>query len=551
MTRRFSSLAAVLVAVSIVLVACDNGPRPSTPPAGSAGPSAGSPSAGAPTGTLTVGLAAEPESLDPALVYQSAGQSVMFALYDTILTIAADGTLGKGVADTWTVVDPMTIELKLHPGLTFSDGTPVDAAAVRFTIDRIRDVDPATNQALPDARKLNSQWARDFTAVDTIEIPDASTVRIKLKRPDATIPNALGRTFVVPLAYNVEPGNAIFAKPIGSGPFTFKEYAKDNHVTVERNPKYWDSPRGQPLVASVVFRSIPDAATRLNELVTGGVQLIQDPPVDQLDRITSAGGRVPTIGDGRRYLIWISMDGKGALAQSPNKTADQKAALDALSKPTVREALNLAVDRQAIIDTLLDGKGEPMTNILVKPDLGFDPSIPPFRYDPDRARQLLKDAGYPNGFSVDLDVCTCDRSDLPEAVVGELAKVGVKATIKPFEVSTFNSDWSSGKTDPLRASRLSFSDPNVYLQLWLRSGGLLSRYGNPAVDALIDQQAAEYDATKRAAIIGQIAKQTRTDIPAIFLWSSPNLYGVAKTVPEWTPTLLGYLPVTGVAVTGG
>jgi peptide/nickel transport system substrate-binding protein len=301
----------------------------------------------------------------------------------------------------------------------------------------------------------------------------------------------------------------------------------------------------------VIFRSIPDAATRLNELVTGGVQLIQDPPVDQLDRITGAGGRVATTADGRRYVIWISMDGKGALAENPQKTADQKKALEALAKPAVREALNVAVDRQTIIDTLLDGKGEAMTNILVKPDLGFDASIAPFRYDPDRARQLLKDAGYGGGFSVDLDVCTCDRSDLPEAVVGELAKIGVKATIKPFEVSTFNSDWSSGKTDPLRASRLSFSDPNVYLQLWLRSGGLLSRYGNPAVDALIDQQAAEYDATKRAMTIGQIAKLTRTDLPAIFLWSSPNLYGVAKTVPDWSPTLLGYLPVTGVAVTGG
>ena len=548
MTRR---LAASLVAIAIVVVACDSGPRPSGPPNGSVGPSGAPAASGGPTGRLTVGLAAEPESLDPALVYQSAGQSVMFALYDTILTIAPDGTLGKGVADAWTVVDPTTIELKLHPRLTFHDGSPVDAAAVRFTIDRIRDVDPETNQPLPDARKLNSQWARDFTAVDTIEIPDTTTVRIKLKRPDATIPNALGRTFVVPLAYKVEKGNAIFSKPVGSGPFTFKDSVKDDHVTVVRNPSYWDSPRGQPLVGEVLFRSIPDAATRLNELVTGGVQLIQDPPVDQLDRITGAGGRVATIDDGRRYLIWISMDGKGAVAENPQKTADQKKALEALAKPAVREALNVAIDRQTIIDTLLDGKGAPMTNILVKPDLGFDASIAPFRYEPDRARQLLKDAGYAAGFSVDLDVCTCDRSDLPEAVVGELAKIGVKATIKPFEVSTFNSDWSSGKTDPLRASRLSFSDPNVYLQLWLRSGGLLSRYGNPAVDALIDQQAAEYDVAKRAQVIGQIATQTRTDLPAIFLWSSPNLYGVAKSVSSWSPTLLGYLPVTGVAVTGG
>lgn len=538
-------LAAILAAVAIGLAACNPSPSPSPNPSGAQA----SPPASA--STLTVGLSAEAESLDPALVYQSAGMSVMFALFDTILTIAPDGSLGPGLATSWTIVDPKTIELKLRSGVTFQGGSEAfDAEAVRFSIYRIMDRDPATGAPITDdTKKLNSQWSRDFASVDKIDVVDPTTVRILLTAADATIPNALGRTFVVPPKYVAQVGNNGFAqKPVGTGPFAFVERVKDDHTTVLKNASYWDSPRGKPLVDTVVFRPIPDAATRLNELVTGGVDLVQDPSPDQLDRITAAGGTVPTMGDARRYMIFFSTDGKGVLAENPNKTPAQKTALEALAKPAVRQALNLAVDRQAIIDTLLKERGSKMTGLFVEGDLGFDPSVKPFDYDPATAKQMLADAGYPNGFEVDLDICTCDRTDLPEAVAGELAKVGVTVNLKPFEVSQFNADWGAGKQNPMRAARLSFSDPNVYLQLWLKTGGFLSRFSDPEIDKLIDAQAAEYDTDKRVAILHEIGTKTRAAAPALFLWSSPNLYGAAKTVPDWRPHLLGYLPVVNVSV---
>jgi peptide/nickel transport system substrate-binding protein len=536
-------LAAIVAAVAIGLAACSPSPTPNPSGAQASPPTAAS--------TLTVGLSAEAESLDPALVYQSAGMSVMFALFDTILTIAPDGTLGPGLATSWTIVDPKTIELKLRSGVQFNGGSETfDAEAVRFSIYRIMDRDPATGAAITDdTKKLNSQWSRDFASVDKIDVVDATTVRILLTNADATILNALGRTFVVPPKYVAQVGNDGFAqKPVGTGPFAFGERVKDDHTTVLKNDSYWDSPRGKPLVDTVVFRPIPDTATRLNELVTGGVDLIQDPSPDQLDRIAAAGGTVPTMGDARRYMIWFSTDGKGVLAENPNKTAAQKTALEALAKPAVRLALNLAVDRQAIIDTLLKERGSKMTGLFVEGDLGFDPSVKPFDYDPATAKQMLADAGYPNGFEVDLDICTCDRTDLPEAVAGELAKVGVTVNLMPAEVTRFNTDWGEGKQNPMRAARLSFSDPNVYLQLWLKTGGFLSRFSDPEVDKLIDAQAGEYDTDTRIAILREIGTKTRAAAPALFLWSSPNLYGAAKTVPDWRPHLLGYLPVVNVSV---
>ena len=531
----------LFAAAFVALVACGPAPNPS-------GASTNPSDAGS---TLTVGLSAEAESLDPAVVYQSAGQSVMFAIFDTILTIAPDGTLGPGLADSWTIVDPKTIELKLHPNVRFQNGEPFDSSAVRASIYRILDREPTTGDPITDdTKKLNSQWSRDFGSVASVDDVTPDTVRIKLTSPDAALLNALGRTFVVPPKYLLDVGNQGFAeKPVGTGPFSFVERAKDDHTTVAKNAAYWDSPRGKPLVDRVVFRPIPDASTRLNELVTGGVDLIQDPSPDQLDRIEGAGGRVPTMADARRYMIWFSLDGKGALAEDPNKTPAQATALEALGKADVRLALNMAVDRAVIIDTLLQGRGEKMASILVPGDLGYDASLSAYDYDPDRARELLAGAGYPNGFEVDLDTCTCDRSDLPEAVVGELAKIGVKVNLKPAEISQFNADWGSGKTNPMRAARLSFSDPNVYLQLWLKTGGVLSRFSDPEIDALIDQQQAEYDVEKRAAIFREIGAKTHDLMPALFLWSSPNLYGAAKTIPGWQPHLLGYLPVVGVEVT--
>lgn len=543
LTTRFGAVA--VLAAALVAAACSPTPSPTASVDASPGSSVGTGS------TLTVGLAAEAESLDPALVYQSAGQSVMFAIFDTLLTINPDGSLGPGLAESWDVVGPTTIELKLRTGITFHGGEePFDAEAVRFSIYRVMDLDPATGEPITDdAARLNSQWSRDFASVDEVEIVDATTVKIHLKNPDAAILNALGRTFIVPPEYVGRVGNDGFAQaPIGTGPFVFEERVKDDRTTVTKNPSYWDSPRGRPLVDTVVFRPIPDAATRLNELVTGGVDLIADPSPDQLDRIEEAEGRVPTMPDARRYLIWFSIDGKGALAEDPNKTEAQATALAALAKPEVRLALNLAVDRQAIIDTLLQGRGAKMTGPFVEGDLGFDPALPAFPYDPDRASQLLADAGYPDGFEVDLDICTCDRTDLPEAVAGELAKIGVTVNLKPFEISQFNADWGAGRQNPMRASRLSFSDVNVYLQLWLRTGGFLSRFSDPEVDNLIDAQAAEYDSAARETILRSIGERVREAAPALFLWSSPNLYGAAKSVPGWQPHLLGYLPVVGVEV---
>ena len=122
--------------------------------------------------------------MDPYRVYQNAGFSIMYAIFDTLVTIAPDGTLGPGLADSWTSPDDKTLELKLHPGVKFQDGEAFDAAAVRFSLDRIADIDPATNKPYPvgDSRRLNSAFASNFGSLDSVEVVDPLTVKLHLNR---------------------------------------------------------------------------------------------------------------------------------------------------------------------------------------------------------------------------------------------------------------------------------------------------------------------------------------------------------------------------------
>jgi peptide/nickel transport system substrate-binding protein len=538
-----------VLSVAFLLLAAACGPAASSlPSVGGSLPAGASPSGSGVT--LTIGLSADAESMDPYRVYQNAGFSVMYAIFDTLVTIAPDGSLGPGLADSWTAPDDKTLEIKLHPGVQFQDGEAFDASAVRFSLDRIADIDPATNKAYPvgDTRRLNSAFASNFASLDSVEVVDPLTVKLHLKQPDSGLLGNLGTLQMVPPQYYAQVGAAGFAlKPVGTGPFKFVEWVKDDHITLEANPGYWNSPRGKPLVARVIFRPIPDVATRISELATGGIQIMEDLPPDQAAQVKAAGDRAVHESDAHSIAIWLTTDRGGNLAKNPG---DQATAIAALANPAVRRALNMAIDRKTLVSTILDGYGEPMNSLWVTGDKGFDPSLPAIAFDPAGARQILAQQGYPNGFAVNMDICTCDSSAIFEAIAGMLANVGVQVTLKPAELTQFNDAWGKGDTNPMRGARLGFPvDPNTELYLWLYSKGYLSRYNDPQVDALINQQAglpADNYGPARVAILRQIAVQAQQDPPAIFLVGQGSLYGTVGKGLTWQPNVQGYIPVVNV-----
>ena len=540
-----------LVAV-VILVAAACGPGAAIASPGGGSSAATSFSTG-PTGTLTVGLSADAESMDPYRVYQNAGFSVMYAIFDTLVTIAPDGALGPGLADSWTSPDDRTLELKLHPGVTFQDGEPFDATAVRFSLYRVADIDPTTSKPYPvgDSRRLNSAFASNFGSLGSVEVVDPLTVKLHLNQPDSGLLGNLGTLQRVPPQYYAQVGDAGFAlKPIGTGPFKFVEWVKDDHITLEANPDYWNSPRGKALVAKVIFRPIPDVATRISELATGGIQIMEDLPPDKAAQVKAAGDQAVYLSDAHSLAIWLTTDKGGNLAKNPG---DQATAIAALANPAVRRALNMAIDRKTLVSTILDGYGEPMNSLWVSGDKGYDQNLPAIAFDPAGAKAILAQQGYPNGFSVNMDICTCDNSAIYEAVVAMLANVGVQVTLKPAELNQFNDAWGRGDTNPMRGARLGFPvDPNTELYLWVYSSGYLSRYKDAAVDGLINQQAGlptDNYGPARVAILRQIAIQAQQDPPAIFLVGDGSLYGTVGKGLSWQPNVQGYIPVVNVSYT--
>ena len=199
------------------------------------------------TAPLVIDTTAEAESLDPALVAQVSGFSIMGSIYDNLVERDYNGALVPMLAESWSFPDPNTIEFKLRQGVTFHNGEPFDAAAVKFSIDRLLD---------PDLKSpLAGGWPKAFQSV---EVVDDNTVRFHLSQPDATIFDALAlsASIVPPNYYSQNSEDFLAQHPVGTGPFMFVESVRDDHTTLTRNPNYWgvDTYKGSPLVSTVIFR---------------------------------------------------------------------------------------------------------------------------------------------------------------------------------------------------------------------------------------------------------------------------------------------------------
>ncbi|MBI1802186.1 MAG: hypothetical protein HYR71_11230 [Chloroflexi bacterium] len=512
-----------LILTALLLSACGASTTPAPPAATQppAAPAATATPAG-PSGTLVVGLAAESEAMDPYFVYQNAGQSIMRSLFDNLLDRDFTGNIIPSLAESWSLVDEKTLEFKLRKGVKFHNGEDFDANSVKFSIERMLNPD------------LKAGGRNQYASIDTVNIVDPFTVRIVLKKTDATVIQALSGLQMLPPNYLKQVGDVGFGKaPVGTGPFKFVEWVKDDHATVEANPNYWvGSFKGKPLVKTVIFRPIPEASTRIAELKTGRVHLIQDLPTDQVKDVEAAGFKAAALDTGSHFDIWLVADAGGPLADK-----------------RVRQALNYGVNVEGIVAALLQGRGQRIASPFAAGVMGYDSTLKPYPYDLNKAKSLLAEAGLASGFDIMLDACTCDRLDLTQAVVGELAKMGVKATIRSFEISIFNDNWIKHTTSGLIAARLGGSgDPSTLLNFWVKTKGLLTRYSNTDADKLIDQGAGTLDVNKRIETYKQLGKVLNDDPPAIYLWSSIYLYGVSPKLDGWKPHTSNQIIVANVTV---
>src|SRR5215468_2616784 len=372
-----------------------------------AGVNVGTHAFAAPTGEVKIGLAAEPNTFDPHLTVGRNTQIFIANVYDGLTARDGQGNLVPALAESWKRSSPTTWQFALRRRVKFHNGDDFNAESVKFTLDR------ATN---PETKATISS---ELSTISATEIVDPYTVNVVTKTPDFLLPVRLGELFglmLSPKHTNAAGKEAIAIKPNGTGPFKLVTWAKNERLVLEANENYW---RGAPKVKTIVVRPILENAARIAALQAGEVDMIAPIPhvrIEELKRNPKL--QMKTIPAPRIFHVTIDV---------------RKPPFDNVK---VRQALNYAVDVNAILRSLYFGHATRLATVVDKNALGYDPAVAPYPYDPIRAKALLAEAGVPAGFEAEFDSFTgsiADHSKPAEAIVGYLQKIGLKIKQNVFE----------------------------------------------------------------------------------------------------------------------
>jgi peptide/nickel transport system substrate-binding protein len=467
----------------------------------------------APEGQIAIAQGGDPSTLDPHMHAENFTFAVVHNVFDHLVRRSVrNGQLvhDPGLALAWTNVNATTWEFKLRPGVKFHNGEDFNAEAVKFSIERVLNPD----------QKARWRWA--FADIERVDVVDPLTVRIVTRAPFPTLVTNLAFCMpIVPPRYVREKGDAFIAtSPVGTGPFKFVRWRKDDELVLEAHETYW---RGAPRIKTLIFKPIPDESTRVASLVTGQVDIARGVPpslVKQIDENPRTRvARVPSA-----LNIHVILD---TLKDGP------------LRDRRVRQAINHGVDKEGIIRSILEGNGGAVGGPLTPVMFGFAPDVKPYPYDPERARRLLAEAGFAQGISLTLNSPNgryLKDKEVNEAIAGQLGKIGVRTQVVTHEWGAYVSKWPDGLVPMYMIGWAGTWDADGILYPLLRSGQRFSRWSNPDFDALIDRARRTLDQGERVKLYRQASQLAHDDAPWLFLFHGMDIYGVSRAVGDWEPT---------------
>lgn len=462
-----------------------------------------------PPNVLVVGQIAEPQSLDPQHVSAVNDFRILMNVYDGLVRYK-DGTLEvePALATDWTISeDGLEYTFNLREGVTFHDGSPLNAEAVKFSFERMINEDhPYHTGTFP--------LSFYFSAVASVEAVDDSTVRFTLNEPFAPFLSNLAYPagLIVSKAAVEQHGEDFDRNPSGTGAFKFAEWQSNTRVVIERNPDYWDGPA--PLEA-VVYRPITDANTRVAAMLAGEIDVMVEVPPDNVATFEQSADYelYESAGPHLWFLILNAKEGP-------------------FQHQAARQAVNYAVDKQSLVENVLQGTA----TVAAGPtppafNWAYNEELDPYPYDPDKARELLSEAGVEEGTDVTFYVTQggsgmLDPVSMGTAIQADLEAVGLDVEIETYEWNTFLglvNPGLEGKADMAEMAWMTNSpDTLPFLALrteaWPEQGGFNSGYySNPEVDELLQKARTSTDQAERAALYKQMQEIVYEDAPWLFV----------------------------------
>lgn len=530
-TVRMKKLAALVLTAAVVLSAMAGcGGKQGTQNAGGTASSQGAKSGS--SDTIVYGSAADARGLDPALVDDIESVKIMSNIYEGLLKYKKDSTeVEPSLAESWNISDDgLTYEFHLRKGVKFQDGTDFNAEAVKFNIDR---------QLPPKVTEDMSYASFVYGSVKDVQAVDEYTVKINMKEPCtpflSNLAMNLGALIVSPKALQ-ENNNNVNEHPVGTGPYKFVSWQKDQNTVLVRNDDYWGT---KALTKNVVFRTIKDNSARVVALNNGEVDIIDGIDYTVVDQISSAGNKtVKSPGMNINYLAYNC-------SRAPFSDAKTRAALSA------------AINVPELAETLYKGYSETATTILPTFMPGYDKTVQQTAYDPEAAKAALKAAGVS---SVHIITYTSARmynpangQTLAEAVQGYLSKVGVTCTIDAYDWTTYKTKQQQGDFDICFAGWIGDNgDADNFLSLLASDdpGMNYARFNNQEYKDLIAKAVKMPMGEERNAVYGEAEKLAAKESPWLPISHSTNLIATSPKVQNFLYHVTGMLPLSGVSKNG-
>ncbi|GEN85133.1 ABC transporter substrate-binding protein [Sporosarcina luteola] len=509
--RMWSAALLLMLVLSTVLAACG-----------------GNSGSGSDKDTLVFGRGGDSTSLDPSRVTEGETFKVTVNLFETLLNFGEeDTTVQAGLAKEWNTDDGLTYTFQLEEGVKFHDGTDFNADAVVKNFERWANGDA---DKFPYYDTMFGGFKDDEShVIDSVTADGDYTVIIKLKRPQAPfLKNIAMSMFAIASPTAFEQGDDQFERnPVGTGPFKFVDWKTNDSITIEKFDDYWQE--GLPKLNKVVFRSIPDNSARLNALIAG--------EIDLADGINpSDAGKIEENGD--LQLIKRPSMNVGYLGLTVTR--------EPFDKKEVRQAMNHAIDKETIINSFFEGQADSAKNPMPPSISGYNDDIEEYDYNPEKAKELLAKAGYPDGFEMELWAMPVPRPYMPdgakvaEVIQSNLADIGVKAKIVTYEWGTYLDKASKGEADAFMLGWTGDNgDADNFLYALLDEDNIPSNnytyFKNAKMHDLFIEAQTEVDEDKRIELYKEAQEIIHEEAPWVPLAHSTPLLAAAKDLSGFVP----------------